>query len=229
VSSFEPIDRRQTHFVGRVEEDGTDAFEKSCDHFLSQLDGLLLSPWDSLSVADQAFVAGYLCHLAADEPWKEFGWRLLREFKIVNWQDFPIPGGVILTAFSVLSSDLFMDFPAVAKALEGAAVPRVMAHIPHASLRRMWDAAREYLLDGRTAESYLKMLERSGSPKSKVDEIRLRHEYWWNEAMAFVQDTGGIEPYVDVAVERAVEVIPRLWGRNLQRSPIGEGGSGPNG
>lgn len=39
VHGFSDVDRRETHFVGRLEEDGVDAFNKSCTNFLNQLSG----------------------------------------------------------------------------------------------------------------------------------------------------------------------------------------------
>ena len=34
VNNFSGMDRRRTHFVGRVDEDGADAFNRSCASFL---------------------------------------------------------------------------------------------------------------------------------------------------------------------------------------------------
>ncbi|MCK4470531.1 MAG: hypothetical protein KAW49_01965, partial [Anaerolineae bacterium] len=45
VNNFSGIDRRRMHFVGRLEEDGADAFNRSCANFLSQFDDLLIRPW----------------------------------------------------------------------------------------------------------------------------------------------------------------------------------------
>lgn len=104
VNSFSDIDRRKTHFVGRLEQDGTSAFCKSCENFIKQFDNLLVRPWSDLDAAQRAFVLGYLCHLAADEPWKEWVWRLLqsrgtsaqrKKYRIVFWYAMArrAPGG----------------------------------------------------------------------------------------------------------------------------------------
>ena len=82
VHGFSDVDRRRTHFAGRLEEDGEDAFRKSCAGFLDQLDTVLLRPWGELGEGERAFVAGYLCHLAADEDWKWFGWKVMHGLDI---------------------------------------------------------------------------------------------------------------------------------------------------
>lgn len=213
VNNFEPIDRRQTHFVGHLDEDGEDAFKKSCTNFLSQLPSLLLHPWDNLARTEQAFVAGYLCHLAADEPWKAFAWNLLQTLEITSHADLPVPTGVILTAFSVLSREMLVDPAAVTSALNHASIPHVLAHIPHGALQRMRDVAQAYMLDDRTPESYFKLLERQGKTNAEVQAVRQQHDLHWESAIALIRDTGGVEPYIQTAVERAVHTVPQLWAK----------------
>jgi len=215
VHSFsEDIDRRQTHFVGRPEENGENTFQRSCDIFLSLLDSLLARPWNDLSEAEQGFVAGYLCHLAADEPWKETGWKLLRNQHVSSWTDFRVPGVVILTAFGLLSSKSFVDFPAVASALGSASVPDVLTHVPGESFHRMWDITRGYLLKGGTAESYFALLESEGQPRGEIEGMRRLHAEYWEEAIALVcGEIGGVEHYIQSAVGRSMQVVPHLWTR----------------
>ena len=163
VHGFSDVDRRRTHFVGRLEEDGTDAFNKSCANFLDQLDDLLLRPWSELTNTEQAYVAGYLCHLAADEDWKRFGWSILHAMGIASLADIPVPGDVIMTAFDVLSSKMYVDLPAVVSALKDVSIPNVLTHVPHESLRAMWDISKEHVLNGDTPESYFEMLKRDAA------------------------------------------------------------------
>jgi hypothetical protein len=94
------VDRQITHFAERFDEQGTDAFNKSCSNFLSQLGSLLVHPWNKLTSAERAFVAGYLCHLAADEDWKQFDLHTIHTLGIQWWVDLPVPVSVILTAFN---------------------------------------------------------------------------------------------------------------------------------
>jgi hypothetical protein len=141
MNAFSEIDRRETHLVGRPLEDGLAAFTKSCTRFLERRGSLLQRPWADLSDEERAFVAGYLCHLAADEAWKAFGWRLLRRLGIQSLANLRapmgVPMGVITTASSVLSAELYLDFPAVTAALRGVGVPDVFTHIPYVALARM--------------------------------------------------------------------------------------------
>ena len=211
ANAFTGIDRRRTHLIGRLDEDGPDAFQKSCTNFLAQRGTLLAAPWEALSGPDRAFVAGYLCHLAADETWKAFTWHILRKLGIDSVGDLPVPGEVMLTAACVLSNDLFLDHRALVAALREAAVPDVVTHIPHADLVRTWDIARSYALDGSSPESYFAMLARLGKTKADILRRRRRHERCWDDAIALLQDQGGIESQIQLAVRHALHILPHLW------------------
>jgi hypothetical protein len=211
VHGFSAIDRRVTHFVGRLEEDGTDAFNKSCATFLGQLDGLLLRPWDELTNAERAFTAGYLCHLAADEDWKQFGWDILQALEISSLADLPIPGDVFLTAFDVLSSELYVDPAAVVSALSDAEIPDVLTHVSYACFQGMWDVAKEHVMAGDTPTSYFDMLKRQGRSNVEIQSVIHQHDVYWEAAMASIREFGGIEPRVQASVQRSLEMIPYLW------------------
>jgi hypothetical protein len=211
VNAFSDLDRRQTHFVGRPDEDGEDAFAKGSTTFLSQLDLLLPSPWVSLPPGEQAFVAGYLCHLAADEAWKSTLWRALWAMGITSADQFPIPGGVVLTAYSVLSTQHYLDVAAVAGALRQATVPDVLAHVPHEALARMWRIVKPCPIGGFTADCYLAMLERMGRPAAQVAERRRLHKRYMDEALAFIQGSFDVQTMIQATVDRSVQVVPRLW------------------
>ena len=147
VNGFSRLDRRQTHFAGRPTEDGEVAFSQGTRAFLSQLDQLLHRPWPDLSPDERAFVAGYLCHLAADEAWKSTLWQALWAMGITSGDQLPIPGGVMLTAYSFLGVEHYLDASAVADALRQAEVPDVWTHVPHEALAYM--ARHSALFDGR--------------------------------------------------------------------------------
>jgi len=211
VNNFSGMDRRRTHFAGRLQEDGAAAFNKSCANFLSQCADLLIRPWSELTSAERTFVAGYLCHLAADEVWKQFTWNMLRALGIHSLADLPVPGGVIFTAFSVLSSKTYVDFPAVASALNDIAIPHVLTHVSYDAFRTMWDIVAGYTLNGSTPESYFEMLRREGRTSAEIQEVIRRHDVYWEDAVALIRDLGGVEPYIQAAVQRSLETIPRLW------------------
>ena len=211
VNAFSDLDRRQTHFAGRPDEDGEDAFDKGSLAFLSRLDGLLQQPWGRLPPNEQAFVAGYLCHLAADEAWKSVVWRALWAMGITSAKQFPIPGGVVLTAYSVLSVKHYHDAAAVADALRPVMVPDVLTHVPHETLARMWRIVRPCSMDDFTVECYLVMLEKSGRPAAVVAERRRQHELYMEEALAFIQASFDVETMIQATVDRSLEIVPRLW------------------
>jgi hypothetical protein len=215
VNSFTDISRRTTHFVGRVDEDGYTAFTKSCANFLKQRDHLLQRPLGDLTPEERAFVTGYLCHLAADEPWKAMGARLQQLLGLNSLEDMPVPPAVALTAFSVLSHALFVDFVAVTAALHTASLPDVFTHVAHADFLRMWDIVRLPLLKGDSPESFFEMLARSGKDTAELQKIREQHTRYWDEAVALIEQVGGVEAFVTEAVKRALEVLPALNGGEL--------------
>ena len=211
VSFLGEIDRRETHLVGRPEEDGKSAFTESCARFLDRRDHLLQRPWDDLLGGERAFVAGYLCHLATDEAWKASAWRALGKLGMRSSTELGVPMGVVTTASSVLSTEMYLDFPAVARALRDVCVPHVFGHVPYSAFVKMWDVLQPYALDGRTYGSYLKLLAGRGRSRAEIEAVRQEHEQHWEAAVALVGEIGGVEPAVLACVERAVEVLPRLW------------------
>lgn len=209
VNSFTSVSRRATHLVGRVDEDGDAAFTKSCVKFLDQRERLLSRPWDDLTPEERAFVAGYLCHLAADEPWKAMGARLQQALGLESLQDMVVPPAVVLTAFSVLSHALFADFTAVSGALN-TAPPDVFTHVAHADFLRMWDIVRLPLSKGDSPESFFEMLARSGKDVAELQKIREQHARHWDAAVALIEQVGGVAAFVAEAFARALEVLPAL-------------------
>ena len=123
VNLIAPIDRRRTHFCDGFYGKGAYAFDRSCGTLLAQLDDALLRPWRNLSGREQAFIAGYLCHLAADEAWKAFCQRLLKKLELARWSDLPVQGGVLMTAYHIASTALLADSAGVATALASAETP----------------------------------------------------------------------------------------------------------
>lgn len=210
ANGFTSVARRTTHFVGRVDEDGDAAFTESCAQFLAQRARLLARPWNGLTPEERAFVAGYLCHLAADEPWKAMGARLQQELGLASWQDMAVPPAVILTAFSVLSHTLFWDFSAVIAALQTAPLPDVFTHVAHADFLRMWDIVRLPLLKGDSPESFFEMLARSGKDAIELEKVREQHARHWDAAVALIEQVGGVKAFVEEAVKHALEVLPAL-------------------
>ncbi|MBN1874404.1 MAG: hypothetical protein JXA33_09245 [Anaerolineae bacterium] len=210
VNSFTDIDRSVTHFVGRVNEDGAAAYTQSCTNFLAQLDDLLQVPWDALPPSSRAFVAGYLCHLAADEPWKAWGTTILRALQLNTMRDLPVPGEVILTTFSVLSHAFYHDFAAVSAAMERATLPDVFTHVPHHALQKMWNIFRRVLPYEDTVESYFAMLEGIGLPATEIARSRAVHAQYWDQTVALIEKFRGAQDFIDHAVSHSLKVLAYL-------------------
>ena len=214
VHFFGDVDRRTTHFAERLQDEGVDAFHRSCANFLGQLDDLLIRPWDRLTSAEQAFVAGHLCHLAADEDWKLVDWNMLHTQGLLIWTDLPVPAGVIVTAFDVLSSEFYSDFPSVASALSEVSVPDVLAHVSRSVFQAMWDIAQVHVLNGSTFASNLETLARLGLTTAELQAERHELEAHWERATEVIQEyLGGIHSRIEAMVTRSLQTMPRLWER----------------
>ncbi len=206
------IRRPVTHFWGPPDAQGQRSDRDYCDNLLRQLDNVLVQPWRTLERTGQAFVAGYLCHLAADEEWKEFR-RRLQDAWVNSCSDSPWREGVVYSVVSIQSREMFAGIAEVTAAVDGVTVPDLFTHVPYLSFQQMWQVAREYLLDGKTLESYFQMLARAGRPEAEIEENRQRHLLHWDRSVALVAATGGVADYVDGAVKRAIQEVPRLWGQ----------------
>ncbi len=210
VHVFHDINRRQTHFAGRFEE-GRDSYSKSCSSFLSGLEVFLRRPWIELERAEQAFVMGYLCHLAVDECWKDFGFRLLQKLGIPTWMDLPVPFDVLLTAFDFLSQKLLIDPATVFVALQNATIPDVFKHIPHEILHHQRNLIHGYVMSSGTPAAYVKMLEDAGESNDRIQEARQQHDIYWDDSIRIVNSMGGVVPFIQTAAARAIDVIPESW------------------
>jgi hypothetical protein len=215
AKNTDAIGRRTTHFVGRLHEDGEDAFRKSCTNFLAQLDTLLVRPWHELTQEEQAFVAGYLCHLAVDEVWKQSTHEMMQELGISSLADLPVPGRILLLASAALTKELHGDFLTITSALESASIPHVLAHVPLDDFRAMWEIFGEWIMNGCPHELRLEMLKRMGRTEAQIEAARREHETHWDAAVAFVRESGEVERIVNHGIRRSLEVLPRLWARSV--------------
>jgi hypothetical protein len=213
------LDRRRTHFLDPelAQVSFWEASLQSCARFLERRAEALARPWGDLSASERAFVAGYLCHLAADEAQA----RLLRTMRAWGGahRDAPLqtmraralPRGVLRSALNVLSAELLLDPSRVADALGPALVPDVLAHVPHAALLRMWALVRPHVIEGNGYLSYLDMLGRQGRPAAEVEAMRLEHERHWDAAVALLRGMDAAGAFVRAGVRRSLAVLPRLW------------------
>lgn len=213
VHAFHDIERTATHFAGHL--GNAEAYEagKSCELFLRELKNILKRPWSELDGREQAFVAGYLCHLAADECWKELGKKMFRHLDISRWTELPVHPDVILTAFDYLCRKELRHPVEAGDALDVVRIPDVFTHVSHEVFNSQWRILRDYLAADGTPAAYQAMLARSGKFD---DNARARFEQrfaLWEEALELVDNLGGVAPLLDCAENRSLEVIPLLWGR----------------
>ena len=211
ANHYADLERHQTHLVKLSNGEGGGATTGSCATFLERRDSLLLRRWSTLTESEQAFVAGYLCHLAADDAWLEVSRGLLEDLGLGTWEDLPVPAEVMVVTFNASSHDLFDDFSAVASALEVTRIPDIFAHVSQSTFERMWDVARGYVLAGGRLESYLGLLKAQGRPSAHVETVRQQVDRYGGEATALVQAAGGIERFIQPAIERALQAVPQLW------------------
>jgi hypothetical protein len=175
------------------------------------LEGILVRPWGELTSAERAFTTGYLCHLAADEEWKRFDLESQQTHGFRWWAGLPVPGSVILTAFDVLSYELYHDPTAVAAALDSAHAPNVLTHVPVNVFQMMWRAVKEHAMDGRTAESFIELLGRLGRRATEIETTRYEHSVYWDDALDLTESFfGGVPIRVQAMVQRSLETVPRL-------------------
>ena len=117
VHAFSAYTRGYMHFTDDLVPHSSDPSQTSCANFLQQLDRLLVQPWSALSQVQRCFVAGYTCHLAADQPWKALSERLLQQAGAASWAEMNIPGDVSLTACDALAQQRLTNAPQVYAAL----------------------------------------------------------------------------------------------------------------
>ena len=182
-------------------------------HFLAQLDDLLLRPWQALTAAEQAFTAGYLCHLAADEVWKQLDRESIQLHGLRWWRDLPVPSGVTLRVFEEII--LFGEnAPAFPKTLSEAQVPDIFKHVPYSALQALWALVQPYLRAGGTRPAYLELLARMGAVNPEIQGGMQAYEQHAGEAVGVIERyLGGTEARMEAMVSRAVAQTPRLWER----------------
>ena len=208
------IHRRATHFAERFDAHGAYAFHKSCANFLSQLDDLLVRPWDDLARPERTFVAGYLCHLAADEEWKRFDCMTMNQLGTRWWADLDVPVTTIMIVFDITSSELIIDPLAIAAALDDAPAPDLLTHVPYPVTQRLWDGIKDHAMDGSTPESYFGAVRRMGWTQARIQKVRHEYAVHREDAVALTEEFfGGVQSRIEAMVEHALEKVPLLYQR----------------
>lgn len=212
VHGFSDIDRRTTHFADRLNKGSSLAFDRSCENFIDQLDHILIRPWYKLSNTEQSFVIGYLCHLAADENWKQFDWDVLNNQGIFLWTDLEVPGDVLLTVFDVLSNKFYIDHPSVSRALRNTSVPSVFSHVSHLTFENVWKIIRHHVEKNSTLDSFLEIQRQLGKQHHEIEVIREEHETNWQAAENIINHYfGGIQSRVEGMVQQSLESVTHTY------------------
>ena len=217
VNHFSKARRRETHFL--ASEEGPRAFEKSCSRFRSGLDAILVHPWQACSEPERAFVAGYLCHLATDEIWKAHMRSNMQRLGLRSKSDLPVPSRVLATAHSYACGLLYQDYEEVRAALQVAEIPNVLSHVKRKWLRRMWRQVQPYSLNAQRRFAYVEMLAQNGLPEDEAAGMRDEQRRHWKAALAFLDESGSVEPFLVAASTRSRNELSEL------ESPAGSGGA----
>ena len=207
------VERSMMHFSGGNDSGRPDAYDRSCGNFLQRLDGLLEEPFLDLPEAEQAFVAGYLCHLAGDEAFLRAHWALVHERGPRWWRELSARLNVVLSAFGMLSAERLCDPAAVRIALTRCRVPDVFTHVSRDVLESVWAAFRQHAMH-RTIDSYLEMVAGMGRTREELDQLTHDHDEHMDAALGIVRTSfGGVVPRMQAMERRSLDLLPSLWGR----------------
>ncbi len=166
------LTQKDTHFFDRTGDYDLMASHRTAAFLVQQRD-FLCCPFDHLPPDQQAFVLGYLCHLAVDEVSKHL-WR--RQ----TWQSFKqIHPGAAFAALDELAQQHIQNFPAVVKAVCAITVPDVIPRIPEGDLEQMWRATCAFVWADTVEAQFLTLVDffdRAASERRLQLQQRFRAE-----------------------------------------------------
>jgi hypothetical protein len=151
------LEQGTTHFLPK-DEAGTWAWERG-QHFLDRPTDFLRAPFRALSVSEQAFVLGYLCHVAADEITGRLA-RALRQDLAAIGRPLPHPDAV-LTLIDPRIWAMATTPERMVAALEAATIPEgTFPSIPLHCLTALRQIVLPQLREGGGLKPYMQMLRR---------------------------------------------------------------------
>jgi hypothetical protein len=151
------LEQGTTHFVAK-DEAGTHVWRRS-QILLEQQATLLRAPFCALNGAEQAFVMGYLCHMATDEVTGRMGQAVRSQFA-VGGQTLPNVDA-IFTAMDARSWHLITEPDNLVRALEMALIPLgTFDFVPAACLIAMYDIVLPQIRERGGLEPYIRMIGR---------------------------------------------------------------------
>jgi len=159
---------------------------------------------------ERAFVAGYLCHLATDGAWRAHMQSTMHKLGLESKSDLPVPPSVLSTAQSYACGLLFCDYEEVRAVLQTAEIPKVFSHVKRKWLRRMWREVQPYALNAQRRFAYVEMLAQHGLAEDAVAALRDEQKRHWKAALAFLDESSGVEPFLAAATIRSTAVLGEL-------------------
>jgi hypothetical protein len=215
------LEQGTTHFMPK-DEAGTWTWQRG-QHFLDRPLDFLRAPFYALSAGEQAFVLGYLCHVAADEITGRLA-RALRENLAATGRPLPNPDAVLTLIDPRIWATTAAPGRMVA-ALESATIPDgTFPSIPLHCLTALHQIVLPQLREGGGLKPYLRMLRRqrqwirhgrvsdaTGDPdlEAELSAYRRQLEAAFPASEQLV-DTIDLERFVENAVSHSLQRIHAL-------------------
>lgn len=215
------LEQGTTHFLPK-DEAGTWAWQRG-QQFLDRPLDFLRAPFCDLTTGEQAFVLGYLCHVATDEITGRLA-RALRQGLTDSGRPLPNPDA-LLTLMDPRIWATTVSPDRMIAALESAAIPGgTFPSIPLPCLAALHQIVLPQLREGGGLEPYLRMLRRQrqwirhGQVSDSTGDADLETElsaYGRQLEAAFpasrqLVDTIDLERFVENAVSHSVQRIYAL-------------------
>lgn len=151
------LEQGTTHFLPK-DETGTHAWQRG-QHFLDHQLEFLRAPFHALPAGEQAFVLGYLCHIATDEITGRLALATRAELAR-RGQYLPDPNAL----FTVIDPRIWataVDPERVVAALESPAIPEgTFSFVPLDCLTALHQIVAPQVREGGGLKPYLRMLRR---------------------------------------------------------------------
>jgi hypothetical protein len=156
------LEQGTTHFLPK--EQGRAWTERRTRRFLSRPTDFLAAPFPEMAAVEQAFVLGYLCHVAADEMTGRLGTQLMAQFAAGS-QVLPNVDA-ILTAMDPILWAKAGDPAGIVAALEGACLPAgAFSFLPAEGLAALYQAILPQVREGGGLLPYIRFRRRLGNWK----------------------------------------------------------------
>jgi hypothetical protein len=158
IDKFCPdLEQGTTHFLPK--DEGRTWVHRRTLHFLEHPDRYLRAPFSALASTEQAFVLGYLCHVATDEVTGKLAQDIYQRLISVDEQ---VPGpDAVLTVVDPRLWSMALDPEAMIMALEQASIPGgTLPFAPTECLRALYHAVLPQVREGGGLEPYLRTVRR---------------------------------------------------------------------